>query len=102
MTVVGAGVNTMPDCTIVGVPDPTGTSNWYQFDVPVGSGTPTIVQSGIVFTPAPTTVIGTARYYFVPSITVSGQGHAAMGFSAADSVERINCATVGRLASDPL
>ena len=86
---------------VVGNNTRTG-SRWYQFDVPVGSGTPTTVQAGIVFTATPTNVIGTARYYFVPSIVVSGQGHAAMGFSNADSVEFINCGTVGRLASDPL
>ena len=76
-------------------------SRWYQFNVPVGSGTPTIVQTGTVFT-ATANNLTTERHYFVPSIVVSGQGHAAMGFSTAGSNERINSATVGRLAGDPL
>jgi hypothetical protein len=42
------------------------------------------------------------RHYFVPSIVVSGQGHAGMTFSTAGTAERINAATVGRLANDPL
>ena len=76
-------------------------SRWYQFNVPVGAGTPTIVQSGTVFT-ATANNLTTERHYFVPSIVVSGQGHAAMGFSTAGTNERINSATVGRLAGDPL
>ena len=76
-------------------------SRWYQFNVPPGSGTPTIVQSGTVFT-ATATNLTTERHYFVPSIIVSGQGHAAMGFSTAGTNERVNSGTVGRLAGDPL
>ena len=30
MTLVGVAVKTMPAWTVVGVPEPTGTSNWYQ------------------------------------------------------------------------
>ncbi len=75
-------------------------SRWYQFNVPLGAGTPTIVQSGIVFTPSATNV-NDQRHYFVPSIVVSGQGHAAMSLGAAGTAERINAATVGRLANDP-
>jgi hypothetical protein len=76
-------------------------SRWYQFNVPVGSGAPTIVQSGTVFTATPTNLT-TERHYFVPSIIVSGQGHAAMGFTTAGTNERVNSATVGRLSGDPL
>src|SRR5262249_47723500 len=76
-------------------------SRWYQFNVPVGSGTPTIVQTGTVFTSTATNLT-TERHYFVPSIIVSGQGHAAMGFCTAGTTGRITSAPVGRLATDPL
>src|SRR5262249_53468281 len=76
-------------------------SRWYQFNVPVGSGTPALVQSGTVFT-STVTNLTTERHYFVPSIGVSGQGHAAMGFTTGGTNERLNTATVGRLATDPL
>ncbi len=74
-------------------------SRWYELNVPPVSGTPTIVQSGTVFTPTGTNVT-TARSYWIPSILVSGQGHAAMGFSVAGTNERANAATVGRLVGD--
>ncbi len=76
-------------------------ARWYQFDVPVGSGTPTLVQSGTVFT-ATGTNLTTERHYSMPSIMVSGQGHVAMGFTTAGSNEYANAATVGRLSGDPL
>src|SRR5207344_1230126 len=40
--------------------------------------------------------------FWIPSVTVSGQGHAALGFSAAGANARINAATVGRLSGDTL
>ncbi len=76
-------------------------SRWYQINVPVNTGTPTIVQAGTVFTPSPTND-STSKNYFIPSIAVSGQGHAAMGFSTAGETANLNAGTVGRLASDPL
>src|SRR5437867_624538 len=36
------------------------------------------------------------------TIMVSGQGHAAMGFSVAGANEYVNAGTAGRLAGDPL
>ncbi len=52
---------------------------WYELIVPVGSGTPTVNQSGTIFDSAATTAA--ARQYLMPTVTVSGQGHAALGFS---------------------
>ena len=75
-------------------------SRWFHINVPVNSGTPTIVESGTVFT-ASATNDSIQKNYFIPSIMVSGQGHAAMAFSTAGENDNINCATVGRLASDP-
>ncbi|HEY6930263.1 MAG TPA: hypothetical protein VJA66_11355 [Thermoanaerobaculia bacterium] len=73
---------------------------WYELNVPVGSGTPTVTQSGTVFDSASTEAA--ANQYWMPSIMVSGQGHAALGFSAAGAPFRVNGATVGRLAGDTL
>ncbi|HEY6906972.1 MAG TPA: T9SS type A sorting domain-containing protein, partial [Ignavibacteriaceae bacterium] len=42
------------------------------------------------------------RNYWIPSIMVSGQGHAALGCSIAGTNERINCFTTGRLSGDAL
>jgi hypothetical protein len=38
----------------------------------------------------------------MPSINISGQGHAAMGFTMAGESQNANAATAGRFASDPL
>jgi hypothetical protein len=75
-------------------------SRWYELNVPAGSGTPTVVQSGTIFDSAST--VAAAHQYWIPSVMVSGQGHAALGFSAAGTPFKINAATVGRLASDTL
>jgi hypothetical protein len=76
-------------------------ARWYQINVPPGAGAPTIVQSGTVFTQTATNLT-TERNYLIPSINVSGQGHAAMVFTTAGTNERINVGTVGRLSGDPL
>ncbi|MCC6651984.1 MAG: T9SS type A sorting domain-containing protein [Candidatus Eisenbacteria bacterium] len=84
-----------------GVSSGTSTRNgsrWYELNVPVG-GTPTVVQSGTVFTASASNVT-TERSYWVPSVMISGQGHAAMALCAAGTNDRANAATVGRLAGD--
>ncbi len=71
-------------------------SRWYE--ITNLTGTPILVQSGTVFdstTPDP-------RFYWIPSIMVSGQGHAALGFSTAGTLYHADAATVGRLANDAL
>jgi hypothetical protein len=75
-------------------------ARWYELNVPVGSGTPTMVQSGTVFDTAPT--LAAARHYWIPSVVVSGQGHAALGFSTAGTPFRIDAATNGRLVNNAL
>src|SRR5437763_4125777 len=75
-------------------------ARWYELSVPVGSGTPTVVESGTIFDSAATA--SSARWYWIPSVVVSGQGHAAFGFSTAGPAFRINAATAGRLATDTL
>ncbi len=74
-------------------------ARWYHLNVPTGSGTPTLVESGTVYT-ANASNTTDQRNYFIPSIMVSGQGHAAMTFTTAGTNEHANSATVGRFASD--
>jgi hypothetical protein len=74
---------------------------WYELGgIPTGQ-TPTTVQSGTVFESSPSNS-STNRYYWMGTVMVSGQGHAALGFSVAGVNERANAGTVGRLKNDPL
>jgi uncharacterized repeat protein (TIGR01451 family) len=75
-------------------------ARWYELNVPAGAGAPTIVQSGTIFDN--TAAIGSARQFWIPSVMVSGQGHAAFGFSTAGTPNRADAATVGRLVGDTL
>ncbi len=70
-------------------------SRWYE--IAVTGGAPALVQSGTLFDSA----ASNPRFYWIPSIMVSGQGHAAIGASAAGATQNINAVTAGRLASDP-
>lgn len=76
-------------------------ARWFQVNVPTGSGPSNIVQSGTVFT-ASANNDSLQKNFFIPSINITGQGHAAMGFSTAGSSNYVNAEVVGRLASDPL
>jgi hypothetical protein len=91
--VTSAGVASFSD------PNRRDGVRWYELSVPAGSGTPTVVQAGTIFDSAAT--VGAARQFWMPSVTVSGQGHAALGFSTAGTPFHVDAATVGRLASDP-
>ena len=71
-------------------------SRWY--DVTNLDTTPTLNQSGTVFSNA----ASNPTFYWIPSIMVSGQGHAAMGTSSAGNAEHAEAATMGRLAGDSL
>ncbi|MEO6323517.1 MAG: hypothetical protein ABIT01_13440 [Thermoanaerobaculia bacterium] len=76
-------------------PTRNGT-RWYELQNL--TGTPSVVQSGTVFDSA----ASNPKSYWIPSIMVSGQGHAALGFSSAGGAARANAATVGRLSGDSL
>jgi hypothetical protein len=84
--------------------DTNGTANsaggrdgarWYQ--ITNLTGTPTLLQSGTLFDPA----ASNPRNFWIPSCAMSGQGHMALGCSAAGNNENAEIATAGRLASDP-
>jgi uncharacterized repeat protein (TIGR01451 family) len=72
-------------------------SRWYELQNL--SSTPRIVQSGTVFDN--TASRSSARQYFIPSITPTGQGHAVIGFTMA-GVVGATPAYSGRLATDAL
>ena len=69
-------------------------ARWYQIDV--SGGAPALTQSGTLFDSA----LSNPRFYWMPSIMASGQGHAALGASASGATQRINAVTAGRLAGD--
>ncbi|MBI4748124.1 MAG: hypothetical protein HY774_06515 [Acidobacteria bacterium] len=69
---------------------------WYEFQN-LGT-TPTLVQSGTQFD----NTVTNPRHHFIPSIMVSGQGHAAMGCSVSGSTQFAGAFTNGRLVTDTL
>jgi hypothetical protein len=74
-------------------------ARWYELQNI--STTPSVRQSGTLFdNTAPNDL--TRRHYWIPSIMVSGQGHAALGCSISGTNERINAFTTGRLVGDTL
>ena len=74
--------------------NPRVASRWY--DITGLGGTPAVNQTGQVYD---ATAIN-PRNYFIPSITVSGQGHAAMGMTVAGNAEHAEAAFTGRLVGD--
>src|SRR6185369_11000749 len=73
-------------------------TRWYEFQNL--TTTPTVVQSGTVFDSAAT--LAAARQYWIPSVVVTGQGHAVIGMSMAGTPIGATPAFVGRLAGDTL
>jgi hypothetical protein len=73
-------------------------ARWYEFQNL--STTPTVVQSGTVFDNA--VARNSARQYWMPSVTVTGQGHAVMGMTMAGTPVGATPVFVGRLAGDTL
>ncbi len=73
-------------------------SRWYEFQNL--TTTPTLVQSGTVFDNAAT--LAAARQYFIPTVTVTGQGHSVLGVTMAGTPVGATPAYVGRLAGDTL
>ncbi|HNJ43053.1 MAG TPA: hypothetical protein PKZ53_21400, partial [Acidobacteriota bacterium] len=67
---------------------------WYEFQN-LGT-TPILVQSGTQFD----NTVTNPRHHFIPSIMVSGQGHAAMGCSTSGSTQFAGAFTNGRLVTD--
>ena len=74
---------------------------WYELQGIASGQTPIVVQNGTLFQQS-TSNSTDQRHYWMGTIIVSGQGHAAMGFSVAGENEYANAGTAGRLAGDPL
>jgi hypothetical protein len=94
--------NIAVDTTGAAVDDMPGSRNavrWYELGGVRGTdngGVPFVVQSGTLFD----TAASSPRHFWIPSVMVSGQGHAALGFSTAGAAARIDASTTGRLSSD--
>lgn len=71
-------------------------SRWY--DIQNLTTTPTLTQSGTVFDAAATN----PRWYSIPTMMVSGQGHAVFSLTTGGLNDRANAATTVRLATDAL
>jgi hypothetical protein len=71
-------------------------ARWYQLGTL--DTTPSLVQSGTLFD----TAVSNPRFFWMPSIAMSGQGHASLNVSTAGTGRRAEVASSGRLASDPL
>lgn len=76
-------------------------SRWYEIQNVASPGTPTVLQSGTVFAATAANDLNQLNFW-IPSIMVSGQGHAAMGFSRAGTGVAVNAYTCGRLSIDTL
>ena len=75
-------------------PDRNGV-RWYQIGgIPSGQ-TPSVTQSGTVFQNG-----ATSLSYWMGTVMVSGQGHAAMGFTAGGPSHFLDAAATGRLLGD--
>ena len=71
-------------------------ARWYE----IGNlaATPTLFQAGTLFDPA----AADPRFFWIPSVAMSGQGHAALGSSTAGNLFRADVSVAGRLAGDTL
>lgn len=71
-------------------------SRWYEIrDI---ATTPTLYQAGTLCDPAATG----PRFFWIPSLAMSGQGHMALGASTAGTNFRADVAVAGRFSSDPI
>jgi hypothetical protein len=66
---------------------------WYEIQDPADS--PSLAQSGTIFDPTATNPL----QFWIPSVMVSGQGHAVFGYSIAGADSFINAGTSSRLAT---
>jgi hypothetical protein len=93
--------------TTTGVSTPSSTAagrvgvRWYELTGIRSSdngGTPATVQFGTFYDS--TSDVTQARFFWIPSVVVTGQGHAAMGFSTAGSPFAVDAGYVGRWVGD--
>jgi hypothetical protein len=80
-----------------GVASTSGTRNaarWYQIDN--YSATPTLTQTGTLYDGA----ASNARGFIFPSIAMSGQGHAVLGFTTSAANQFLDAGVAGRYRTD--
>ncbi|MBS1518868.1 MAG: hypothetical protein JSS91_12330 [Bacteroidetes bacterium] len=68
---------------------------WYELTNM--TSTPSLLQSGTLYDPA----ASNPRYFFIPSVAMSGQGHMALGCSSAGLIYHPEVQVAGRLRTDP-
>ncbi len=73
-------------------------ARWYE--IRSLTTTPALFQSGTLFDTAPAN--SGPRYFWIPSVAMSGQGHMALGCSTAGENNFVDVAVAGRLSGDPL
>jgi hypothetical protein len=98
-TAHSVGVLNTGICPVFPVSGNRNACRWYELQNL--STTPSVRQVGTLFDNNATNDTN-QRNYWMPSIMVSGQGHAALGCSIAGTNERINAFTTGRLVGDTL
>jgi hypothetical protein len=86
---------------VAGATNNRNAARWYELQNVISPGTPSVLQSGTLFDNNATNDAN-QRNYSIPSIMVSGQGHAALGCTIAGTNERVNAFTTGRLSGDAL
>ncbi|MFN0084250.1 MAG: proprotein convertase P-domain-containing protein [Blastocatellia bacterium] len=74
-------------------------SRWYEITGP-GTSTPAIAQAGTLFETSAENSFDNLNYW-IPSLMVSGQGHALMGFSVAGTNQFVDAGIAMRYAGDP-
>ena len=70
-------------------------ARWYEIRN-LGAVAPLLVQSGTMFD----TAASDPLYFFIPTIAMSGQGHAAIGASTSGATHFADAAVAGRLSAD--
>src|SRR5205085_10552076 len=71
-------------------------ARWYEIQNLAGA--PSLLQSGTLYDGAATS----PSNYWIPTIAVSGQGHAVLGCSAAGTTRHAEAGAGGRLSGDAL
>lgn len=84
---------------VAGATNNRNAARWYE--IQNLDTAPSVVQSGTLFDNNATNDAN-QRNYWIPTIAVSGQGHAVLGTSIAGTNERINAFVTGRQSGDAL
>jgi hypothetical protein len=84
---------------VAGATNNRNAARWYE--IQNLATTPAVVQSGTLYDNNATNDAN-QRNYWIPTVAVSGQGHAVLGASIAGTNERVNAFVTGRQSGDTL